>query len=205
MTNHVRGTARRHCGACRLVSSASPDAGKGVQVTVKEAERRVDVLGRRPAVHVVRLADVAEKAGARIRSARRRARWSRAGFPLDPRPGERVDHPHHVGLWFNYGDVNGYRLLEQLRRHSSRSNRNKMGTIVHQRDHGREGRRRRGRARDRFGLGDARRLGAAEGAHEVRFSRHRDDAHHRPHHDAHRRREARGARRTTRKACSACA
>jgi Methane oxygenase PmoA len=29
------------------------------------------------------------------------------GFPLDPRPGERVDHPHQVGLWFNYGDVNG--------------------------------------------------------------------------------------------------
>lgn len=29
------------------------------------------------------------------------------GFPLDPRPGERVDHPHHIGLWFNYGDVNG--------------------------------------------------------------------------------------------------
>ncbi len=30
------------------------------------------------------------------------------GFPLDSRPGERVDHPHHVGLWLNYGDVNGY-------------------------------------------------------------------------------------------------
>lgn len=30
------------------------------------------------------------------------------GWPLDPRPGERVDHPHHVGLWFNYGDVNGH-------------------------------------------------------------------------------------------------
>jgi hypothetical protein len=29
------------------------------------------------------------------------------GFPLKPRPGERVDHPHHVGCWFNYGDVNG--------------------------------------------------------------------------------------------------
>jgi len=29
------------------------------------------------------------------------------GWPLIPRPGERVDHPHHVGLWFNYGDVNG--------------------------------------------------------------------------------------------------
>jgi hypothetical protein len=29
------------------------------------------------------------------------------GFPLDPRQGERVDHPHHVGLWFNFGDING--------------------------------------------------------------------------------------------------
>jgi hypothetical protein len=29
------------------------------------------------------------------------------GFPLNPRAGERVDHPHHIGLWFNYGDVNG--------------------------------------------------------------------------------------------------
>ena len=30
------------------------------------------------------------------------------GFPLEPRSAERVDHPHHVGLWFNYGDVNGF-------------------------------------------------------------------------------------------------
>ncbi|MFB6217678.1 MAG: PmoA family protein [Halobacteriaceae archaeon] len=30
------------------------------------------------------------------------------GYPLDPRPGERVDHPHHVGLWLNYGNVSGY-------------------------------------------------------------------------------------------------
>lgn len=30
------------------------------------------------------------------------------GFPLQPRPGERVDHPHHAGLWFNYGNVNGF-------------------------------------------------------------------------------------------------
>jgi len=29
------------------------------------------------------------------------------GYPLDPRPYERVDHPHHVGLWFNFGNVNG--------------------------------------------------------------------------------------------------
>jgi hypothetical protein len=29
------------------------------------------------------------------------------GYPLEPRPGERVDHPHQVGLWFNHGNVNG--------------------------------------------------------------------------------------------------
>jgi hypothetical protein len=29
------------------------------------------------------------------------------GFPVKPRPGEPVDHPHHVGLWFNYENVNG--------------------------------------------------------------------------------------------------
>lgn len=29
------------------------------------------------------------------------------GYPIDPRPFESVDHPHHIGLWFNFGDVNG--------------------------------------------------------------------------------------------------
>ena len=29
------------------------------------------------------------------------------GYPYNPKPFERTDHPHHVGLWFNFGDVNG--------------------------------------------------------------------------------------------------
>lgn len=29
------------------------------------------------------------------------------GYPRAPRPFESVDHPHHSGLWFNHGDVNG--------------------------------------------------------------------------------------------------
>ncbi|MFX0555423.1 PmoA family protein [Maribacter sp. CXY002] len=53
------------------------------------------------------------------------------GFPYESRPRERVDHPHHVGLWFNYGDVNGldfwnnsYAIPE--------SEKHKYGSIVHQ-------------------------------------------------------------------------
>jgi hypothetical protein len=29
------------------------------------------------------------------------------GFPIESRKGERIDHPHHIGLWFNHGNVNG--------------------------------------------------------------------------------------------------
>lgn len=53
------------------------------------------------------------------------------GFPYEPRPNERVDHPHHVGLWLNYGDVNGfdfwnnsYAIPEEKKRF--------YGTIFHQ-------------------------------------------------------------------------
>lgn len=29
------------------------------------------------------------------------------GFPLKPQPNEPTDHPHHVGLWFTFENVNG--------------------------------------------------------------------------------------------------
>jgi len=29
------------------------------------------------------------------------------GYPVEPRKGDRVDHPHHIGIWFNHGNVNG--------------------------------------------------------------------------------------------------
>lgn len=51
------------------------------------------------------------------------------GWPLDPRPGERVDHPHHVGIWLNYEDVNGndYWNNSDAVDHAKRA----YGTIVH--------------------------------------------------------------------------
>ncbi len=51
-------------------------------------------------------------------------------FPLEPSTGERVDHPHHVGVWFNYGDVNGLDFWNNS--DSIKVNqRDKYGTIVH--------------------------------------------------------------------------
>ncbi len=29
------------------------------------------------------------------------------GYPLQPKAGDPTDHPHHIGLWFNYENVNG--------------------------------------------------------------------------------------------------
>jgi hypothetical protein len=52
-------------------------------------------------------------------------------FPLEPSVGERIDHPHHVGLWFNYGDVNGldfWNNSDSIRPEK----RNRYGTIQHQ-------------------------------------------------------------------------
>ena len=53
------------------------------------------------------------------------------GFPMDPRPNERTDHPHHIGAWFNYGDVNGLDYWG----HSDatpKENQDRMGTIRHE-------------------------------------------------------------------------
>lgn len=57
------------------------------------------------------------------------------GWPFDPRPGERVDHPHHVGMWFNYGDVNGYDFWNNStdagKEHNGSGPAPRFGTIVH--------------------------------------------------------------------------
>jgi hypothetical protein len=54
------------------------------------------------------------------------------GWPLEPRANERVDHPHHIGLWFNYGAVNGLDFWNNSNAiPADRAPR--MGTIVHKR------------------------------------------------------------------------
>lgn len=52
------------------------------------------------------------------------------GFPLNNRPGERIDHPHHIGLWLNYGDVNGLDFWNNSNT-IPEEKRNRYGTIIH--------------------------------------------------------------------------
>jgi len=53
------------------------------------------------------------------------------GFPFEQRPNERVDHPHHAGLWFNYGDVNGLDFWNNSYAIPAEE-KHKYGTIFHQ-------------------------------------------------------------------------
>lgn len=53
------------------------------------------------------------------------------GFPFAPRPNERIDHPHHAGLWLNYGDVNGFDFWNNSYAIPAEE-KHKYGTIYHQ-------------------------------------------------------------------------
>jgi len=96
-----------------LIATSSAGAAPKKQVelkigfVVKEAEKKVDVMigGKlftsyiwpdnvmKPVLYPVMTSEGTEIT---------------RGYPLKPRAGERVDHPHHIGIWFNYGDVNGF-------------------------------------------------------------------------------------------------
>jgi len=54
------------------------------------------------------------------------------GYPLAPREGERTDHPHHAGMWFNYGNVDNFDFWNNSDAIKP-EDRGKMGTIHHQR------------------------------------------------------------------------
>jgi hypothetical protein len=89
------------------LSASAKAAGKGVQVVSDEAHRRVDItIDGKPFTSYIWptslkkpvLYPLIDDEGVTVTR----------GYPLEPRPGERVDHPHHAGMWFNYGNVNGF-------------------------------------------------------------------------------------------------
>jgi hypothetical protein len=54
------------------------------------------------------------------------------GYPLAPRAGERVDHPHHVGAWLNFGRVNGLDFWNNAGQPDA-AHGGAFGSIVHRR------------------------------------------------------------------------
>jgi hypothetical protein len=113
------------------LGAAPATADKGIAVVPDEAAHRVDVfVDGQPftsyiwpdTLKVPTLFPLRTASGTPITR----------GFPLEPRPGERVDHPHHVGLWLNYGNVNGVDFWNNSTALPAQQQA-KMGTVVHRR------------------------------------------------------------------------
>jgi len=109
-------------------SALAATSARGVQVVPDEANRRVDITIdgapftsyiwptslKKPVLYPL----ITDEGVAVTR-----------GYPLDPHPGERVDHPHHAGLWFNYGNANGFDFWNNSDAIKPEA-RAKMGTIL---------------------------------------------------------------------------
>ncbi|HEY3388921.1 MAG TPA: DUF6807 family protein, partial [Prolixibacteraceae bacterium] len=89
------------------IAASKKEAGLKIGFVVRDADKKVDVLigGKlftsyiwpdnvmKPVLYPVMTSEGTEIT---------------RGYPMKPRAGERVDHPHHIGIWFNYGDVDGF-------------------------------------------------------------------------------------------------
>lgn len=94
--------------SCGNNSTKKTQQGKGPDVTFvnNEAENRIDVMIDGKLFTTYQWPDnvckpvlfpLLTSAGTTITR----------GFPIAPRPGERTDHPHQIGMWLTYGNVDG--------------------------------------------------------------------------------------------------
>lgn len=110
-------------------AKAKKEAGVKIGFVVKEADKKVDVMigGKLFTSYIWPdnvmkpvLFPVMTSEGTEITR----------GYPLKPRAGERVDHPHHIGIWFNYGDVDGFDFWNNSEAIPS-DKKNGYGTVKH--------------------------------------------------------------------------
>jgi hypothetical protein len=112
-----------------MPAAAHAQARYDVTVTANEAARRVDVLvDGRPFTSYIYPTTIRKPVLYPLLTAS--GKPVTRGFPLEPRAGERIDHPHQVGLWFNYGDVNGLDFWNNSDAIPA-ADAPKMGTILH--------------------------------------------------------------------------
>ena len=136
MRNHARSIlllliAAHFVGMPLSAAPAASAQERGVRFVQNEAARRVDVLvdGQPFTSYTWQ-----EKLKVPVLYPLRTAQGTvvTRGFPLDPRPGEPVDHPHQIGLWLKYGDVNGVDFWNNSVTLPP-DQQAKMGTVVHRR------------------------------------------------------------------------
>jgi hypothetical protein len=112
-----------------FAASAFAAPGKGVEVVADEANRRVDITIDGEAFTSYIWPTTLKKPVLYPLITDEGITVTR-GYPLNLRPGERVDHPHHAGLWFNYESVNGFDFWNNSEAIKP-EDRAKMGTILH--------------------------------------------------------------------------
>jgi hypothetical protein len=113
-----------------MLAAAPLGAAERVTVSVKEAERRVDVaIDGAPFTAYLWPESLAKPVLWPIRTAQ--GTEITRGYPLAPKAGERADHPHHVGLWLNYGDVNGADFWGNPGSLAASRNPERLGRIAH--------------------------------------------------------------------------
>ena len=94
------------CGEKKSKNSEKAAAGNRIEIVDIPAERKVEVrIDKALFTAYIYPEDVAKPVLYPLTTAS--GKILTRGFPIAPRPFERTDHPHHVGYWLNYGDVNG--------------------------------------------------------------------------------------------------
>jgi hypothetical protein len=110
------------------LTTAGAQSG-AVKIAPNEAERRVDVtIDGKPFTSYIWPTTLEKPTLWPIRAAN--GAVITRSYPLEARAGERSDHPHQVGLWFNHGHVNGFDFWnnsEAIKPEDAK----KFGTIVH--------------------------------------------------------------------------
>jgi hypothetical protein len=91
---------------CSAQAPAQEPAALQVDVVPHEELRRVDItVDGKPFASYIYPTTLKKPTLYPVRSAS--GTVVTRGWPLEPRPGERVDHPHQFGLWFTHENVNG--------------------------------------------------------------------------------------------------
>ncbi len=117
--------------ALAIFAEPKSNQGKGIQIIQNPAEKRIDVL-LDGTLFTSYIYPAFLKKPVLFPLFTSEGHAITRGFPLSPKAGERMDHPHQVGLWFNHGDVNGFDFWNNSTAIPD-AQAKKMGTIIHRR------------------------------------------------------------------------